>query len=81
MGHNSYYLEMLAKQRHQAFEQEARLMRLRRSARKTKPRTRDILSVKLANLLIRAGESLKKRVARNVPCCCQAYSGLPEDVG
>ena len=79
MGHNSYYLEILAKQRHQAFEQEARLMRLRRSARKTKLRTRDILSVKFANLLIRAGEFLKKRV--EVPCCCEPYSGLPEDVG
>ncbi len=79
MGHNSYYLEMLAKQRHHAFEQEARLTRLRRSARKTKPKTRDILSVKFANLLIRAGESIKKRV--EVPCCYEPYSGLPEDVG
>ncbi len=79
MGHNSYYLEILAKQRHQAFEQEAALMRLRRSARKKEHRTRDILFVKFANLLIRVGESLKKRV--EVPCCCEQYSGLPEDVG
>ncbi|MCP4720987.1 MAG: hypothetical protein GY860_16150 [Desulfobacteraceae bacterium] len=80
MCHDSYYLEMLAKQRHQAFEQEAALVRLRRSARKKTPKTRDILSVKLANLLIRTGESLKKRVALKTPCC-QLYSGLPEDVG
>ena len=78
---NPYFMKILAKQLQQEFEREARLARLRRLARAGCPGLGDRASEALADILIAAGQALKKRVRGNVSLVRQACAGQAGDSG
>ncbi|MCD4722680.1 MAG: hypothetical protein K8S13_22910 [Desulfobacula sp.] len=61
---NSVLLELLAKERHQAFEQEAKKMRLLKFIKANQQRKQFYSVEKFANLLISMGEHLKRKYCR-----------------
>lgn len=78
---NPYFMKILARQREQELEQEARLAGLRRLARAGRPGVGDRAAEALADILIAAGKALKKRVRGNVPLVRQACTGQAGDAG
>lgn len=78
---NPYFMKILAQQRQQELEQEARLAGLRRLARAGRPGVKDRAAEALADLLIAAGQALKKRVRGNAPLVRQVCAGQAGDCG
>ncbi len=78
MSQNPFFLEMLAKDRQQSLEQEARNIRMAKLARGSKPLVDKKVFVRfantLANMLIKTGNGLKNRYSPETCFNTDAYS-------
>lgn len=72
MSNDTYFLEVLAKERQRGFEREAELRRLRLAARKTGPGVWAGLWIRVGDFLIRQGQAMKHRYGAG-PCLAGCY--------
>jgi len=63
----SYYLELLAREKKAAFEAEAQRARLVRSARKNRPGIRLRMMNRAADFLISLGKHIKEKNSMGIP--------------
>ena len=79
---DSYFLEMVAKQKQIEFEQQARLRRLRRTARGQQPGVWAKMWIRFGDFLIHQGEAMKSRYMHQpclAPCTSKAGGRLHRD--
>ncbi len=83
MSQNPFFLEMLAKDRQQSFEQEARNIRMAKLSRDSKPLVDKKVFTRfansLANMLIKAGNGLKNRYNQETCFNTDAYSSCDKN--
>ena len=79
MVDNPTFLRIMAKERQQAFEREARLVRLRHLARMDQPGLTDRMVVKLADTLISTGQKIKKRACERISCRRKLVAAMYQD--
>lgn len=76
---NLLFLELLAKERHQAFEEEAKKMRLLKFAKANQQRKHFLSVEKFANLLISLGEYLKRKYCPKTSISTESSVCLSKD--
>ncbi len=76
MTNDTYFLEIMAKQKQGEFERRAALQRLRESGKKKRPGFKARAWIKLGDLLIEKGEAIKlKYVPRTCLSCSSDFDG------
>jgi hypothetical protein len=61
MMNDTYFLEIMAKQKQEAFEREAVMRRLRKAGREDRPGLNARVWIRLGDFLIEKGEAIKSR--------------------
>ncbi|MCG8634500.1 MAG: hypothetical protein MI863_11775 [Desulfobacterales bacterium] len=76
MTNDTYFLEIMAKQKQGEFEREAALRRLRYSGREKRPGLKARIWIRLGDFLIKRGEAIKSRYMPG-PClaCSSDFQG------
>ncbi|MCG8615002.1 MAG: hypothetical protein MI802_02190 [Desulfobacterales bacterium] len=77
MSNDAYFLQIMAKERHNEFQRDARMRRLRMSHGKPKPGIRETMWIRAGEFLIRQGEAMKYRYVSR-PCMADGGSGLTD---
>ena len=77
---NSVLLELLAKERHQAFEEEAKKIRLLKFIKANQQKNQFFSIEKFANLLISVGEYLKRKYCPKTSIDTDSSVCLPKDI-
>ncbi len=80
MDSNLHYLEFMVKDRHRAFEEEARRIRLVKQARSGRSNESVFILEKFADLLIKTGVAIKlKYCGVQLPLMRETQGCLPKD--